>query len=134
MIPHGTYSFFRLLFQQRLGRFRRNRKIIRVLGAHGLPDFGHGFWFQGRKAPAGIHPLAVASSASKRQSSAGRSPEGRSHARIRQTLQHWQKDTDLAYIRDLKEIAMLPAEEQEAWKKLWADVGELLKKVEEKAK
>jgi hypothetical protein len=29
---------------------------------------------------------------------------------------------------------MLPAEEQEAWKKLWADVGELLKKVEEKAK
>jgi serine/threonine-protein kinase len=56
------------------------------------------------------------------------------HARIRQTLQHWQQDTDLASIRDPNEIAKLPADEQEAWKKLWAEVAELLKMVKEKPK
>jgi serine/threonine protein kinase len=54
------------------------------------------------------------------------------HGRIRTILQHWQKDTDLVGIRDAKEVAKLPPEEQEAWKKMWSDVAELLKKVEEK--
>jgi hypothetical protein len=57
-------------------------------------------------------------------------PKG--HARIRQTLQHWQKDPNLAGIRDPNAVAKLPADEQEACKKLWADVTALLKKIEEK--
>ena len=44
-------------------------------------------------------------------------------------LQHWQKGPDLAGIRDPDGIAALPADEQEACKKLWADVAALLKKV-----
>jgi hypothetical protein len=31
-------------------------------------------------------------------------------------------------VRDAKALAKLPAEEQEAWRILWADVAELLKK------
>jgi hypothetical protein len=41
---------------------------------------------------------------------------------------------DLASIRDSKVLAKLAPNEQEACKKLWADVAELLKKVEEKPK
>jgi eukaryotic-like serine/threonine-protein kinase len=52
------------------------------------------------------------------------------HARIRQTLQHWREDADLARIRDLKELAKLPADEQDACKNLWAETAALLKKVE----
>jgi hypothetical protein len=51
---------------------------------------------------------------------------------VKKTLQDWQKDSDLAGIRDPDAVAKLPAEEQEACKKLWADVAALLKKVEEK--
>jgi hypothetical protein len=54
------------------------------------------------------------------------------HARIHQTLQNWQKDPGLVFIRDPDAVAKLPADEREACKKLWADVAELLKKVEEK--
>jgi hypothetical protein len=38
----------------------------------------------------------------------------------------------LAGIRDPDAVAKLPADEQEACKKLWADVAELLKTIEEK--
>jgi hypothetical protein len=51
------------------------------------------------------------------------------HARIRQTLQHWLKDADLAGIRDPAAVAKLPAGEKEACKKLWAEVADLLTKV-----
>ena len=44
------------------------------------------------------------------------------------TLEHWQRDTDLAGVRDPAALEKLTAEEQEAWRKLWADVAELLKK------
>jgi hypothetical protein len=44
----------------------------------------------------------------------------------------WQKAADLAGIHDSDAVAKLPPEEQEACKKLWADVAALLKKVEEK--
>jgi predicted ribosomally synthesized peptide with SipW-like signal peptide len=50
------------------------------------------------------------------------------------TLNHWRKDTDLAGIRDKSALAGLPAEEQKACTRLWADVTALLKKAEEKAK
>jgi hypothetical protein len=47
-------------------------------------------------------------------------------------LHHWQKDADLAAIRDPDGVAKLPADEQEACKKLWDDAAALLKTVEEK--
>jgi hypothetical protein len=46
---------------------------------------------------------------------------------VRITLTRWQKDADLAGVRDEKELAKLPAEEQQAWRKLWADVDALLR-------
>jgi tetratricopeptide (TPR) repeat protein len=47
---------------------------------------------------------------------------------IQQNLQHWQSDPDLAGVRDRNELARLPAAEQTAWKKLWADVAALRQK------
>ena len=47
-------------------------------------------------------------------------------------MQHWEEDADLASIRDKEAVSKLPADEQEACRKLWADVAELLKKVQEK--
>ncbi len=52
-------------------------------------------------------------------------------ATIVQTLRRWQSDTDLASIRDAAELAKLSAEEQKAFNELWAEVAELLLKVEE---
>jgi hypothetical protein len=49
-------------------------------------------------------------------------------------LQHWQQDTDLAGLRDGAAVARLPADERQACQQLWADVAELLKQVQEKAK
>jgi serine/threonine-protein kinase len=45
-------------------------------------------------------------------------------------LRHWQGDGDLAGLRDRAALAKLPAEEREAWQKLWAEVEALLKKWE----
>ena len=45
-----------------------------------------------------------------------------------QQLRHWQQDSDLSGLRDAREVAKLPADEQEACKKLWADVQALLDK------
>ena len=47
-------------------------------------------------------------------------------------LRYWQADAALAGVRDAAELAKLPADEQEAWHKLWADVEALLKKAPEK--
>jgi serine/threonine-protein kinase len=49
-------------------------------------------------------------------------------AQVRQMLAHWQRDPDLAGLRDAAELAKLPADEQAAWRKLWADVEALLKR------
>jgi uncharacterized protein (TIGR03067 family) len=54
------------------------------------------------------------------------------HSHIRQTLQHWQNNPDLASIREPAAVAKLPADVPEACKNLWADVEALLNKVEEK--
>jgi WD40 repeat protein len=43
-------------------------------------------------------------------------------------LSDWKQDNDLADIRDTAALAKLPAEEQKAFTRLWADVAELLKK------
>jgi tetratricopeptide (TPR) repeat protein len=45
-------------------------------------------------------------------------------------LAHWQKDADLAGLRDKAALAKLPAEERAACERLWADVAALLKKAE----
>ncbi|MFO0959402.1 MAG: serine/threonine-protein kinase [Isosphaeraceae bacterium] len=45
-----------------------------------------------------------------------------------QTLQHWKQDADLASIRD--RIEQLPEAERAAWRSLWAEVDELLKKAQ----
>ena len=50
---------------------------------------------------------------------------------VQQTLRFWQKDTDLAGLRDAAPLAKLPAEEQKALAQLWADVNELSKKATE---
>jgi hypothetical protein len=49
-------------------------------------------------------------------------------------LQHWQTDPDLAGLRDPEPLAKLPESEQEACRKLWADVAALLKKAQEAKK
>jgi hypothetical protein len=51
-------------------------------------------------------------------------------AEVQQVAKHWQKDADLAGIRDKAALAKLPAEERAAWEKLWADVAAVLKKAE----
>ncbi len=52
--------------------------------------------------------------------------------KAQQALQHWQSDTDLAGIRDRDAVAKLPADEREACRQLWADVADLLKRVDNK--
>ena len=47
-----------------------------------------------------------------------------------QHMRHWQEDSDLAGLRDAAELAKLPADEQEACKKLWADVQTVLDKAD----
>jgi hypothetical protein len=47
-----------------------------------------------------------------------------------QTLQHWKADTDLASLRDPAALALLPSDEQAAWKALWADVDALLRRAQ----
>jgi hypothetical protein len=46
--------------------------------------------------------------------------------RLARTLRHWQKDADLAAVRNPEALGKLPAEEQVQWRKLWADVAALL--------
>jgi serine/threonine protein kinase/Flp pilus assembly protein TadD len=55
---------------------------------------------------------------------AGRKPED--CGAVRQRLSHWQADPDLAGLRDPAAVAGLPADEREAWRRLWADVEVLL--------
>ncbi len=45
-------------------------------------------------------------------------------------LPGWQQPPDFAGVRDKEALAALPEAEQEAWRKVWADVEELLRKVE----
>ncbi|HMF19409.1 MAG TPA: tetratricopeptide repeat protein, partial [Gemmataceae bacterium] len=42
-------------------------------------------------------------------------------------LKHWQCDPDLSSVRDATELAKLPQAEQQAWRKLWSEVDQLLK-------
>jgi serine/threonine-protein kinase len=53
---------------------------------------------------------------------------------VPQALRHWQKDTDLAGIRDKTALAKLPNAEQTPFIQFWAEVAALLKKAETPAK
>ncbi|MEO2088917.1 MAG: hypothetical protein ABGY75_05395 [Gemmataceae bacterium] len=48
-----------------------------------------------------------------------------------QVLRHWQRDGDLAGLRDNVALADIPADERKAFAQLWADVAVLLEKVEQ---
>jgi tetratricopeptide (TPR) repeat protein len=50
-------------------------------------------------------------------------------ASIRQWLQHWQSDPDLAGVRSRDALARLPAKERQQWERLWSDVEALLRRV-----
>ncbi len=56
------------------------------------------------------------------------SEDPKSRAAEKQTLRHWQEDTDLASVRDAATQEKLPEVERTDWKKLWTDVEELVKK------
>jgi serine/threonine-protein kinase len=47
-------------------------------------------------------------------------------------MQHWRQDADLVGLRDPDAVAKLPAEEQEACRKLWDEVEAVLRKTESK--
>jgi serine/threonine-protein kinase len=49
-------------------------------------------------------------------------------AGVQGTLAHWQKDRDLADVRDKAALDELAAEERAAWRKLWAEVDALRKR------
>jgi serine/threonine-protein kinase len=53
-------------------------------------------------------------------------PQARSG--VVQNLQQWMRVPDLAGIRDAEALARLPADEQKAWRTLWADVDSLRKR------
>jgi serine/threonine-protein kinase len=49
-------------------------------------------------------------------------------AAARQTLAYWQRDSDLAGVRDAADLARLPEGERDACRKLWAEVADLLQR------
>jgi serine/threonine-protein kinase len=51
---------------------------------------------------------------------------------VQQRLEHWQRDPDLASIRDLEGLATLPDAERPEWQRLWEDVAAVLRKAEKK--
>jgi tetratricopeptide (TPR) repeat protein len=54
------------------------------------------------------------------------------HVAAQQSLSQWQRDPDLAGLRDKAALDKLPAEEQKAFAQLWADVAALQKADKEK--
>ena len=59
------------------------------------------------------------------------SPDRRANpAAVQEALSHWQKDPDLAGLRDQAALVKLLAGEQKAFTQLWSDVAALLKKAE----
>jgi serine/threonine-protein kinase len=53
------------------------------------------------------------------------------NAQVRQWLQKWQTDGDLACVRSRDAIPRLPDEERKQWEGLWSDVDSLLRRVSE---
>ena len=53
------------------------------------------------------------------------------NAQVRQRLQHWQTDSDLAGVRARDALAQLPEEERKQWESLWSKVDAMLRRVSE---
>jgi hypothetical protein len=62
---------------------------------------------------------------------AKKTPEAR--AAVREQMQHWQTDTDLAGVRGPEALAKLPEGERRDWQKLWSDLADMLKRAQEKS-
>jgi tetratricopeptide (TPR) repeat protein/tRNA A-37 threonylcarbamoyl transferase component Bud32 len=58
------------------------------------------------------------------------SAQPQDRATVLKMLRHWQRDRDLASVRDANALAKLAPAEREAWRKLWAAVEALLAKAE----
>jgi serine/threonine-protein kinase len=71
--------------------------------------------------------LALWSNQAQKATSAAR-------AAVQKTLQHWQKDANLAGVRDGAALEKLPEGERGEWNKLWSDVAALRKKCAESSK
>jgi serine/threonine-protein kinase len=50
------------------------------------------------------------------------------HGRINRMLEQWQREPDLAGLRDAEPLKKLPAEEQTAWRNFWALVARLVER------
>jgi tetratricopeptide (TPR) repeat protein len=48
-------------------------------------------------------------------------------------LKHWLADPDFVGVREPQALAKLPEAERQAWQKLWKDISEMLKRVQQKA-
>jgi serine/threonine protein kinase/tetratricopeptide (TPR) repeat protein len=48
-------------------------------------------------------------------------------------LKHWLADPDFAGVRGPEAFAKLPADERQAWQKLWKDISDMLKRAQKKA-
>jgi tetratricopeptide (TPR) repeat protein len=58
---------------------------------------------------------------------------GKAGPLIAQQMQHWLQDSDFAGVRGDKALAKLPEDERVLWRKVWADVAEMLAKTQGKA-
>jgi eukaryotic-like serine/threonine-protein kinase len=56
------------------------------------------------------------------------STDKKSRGEAKQSLTYWQTDSDLAGIRDAKELAVLPAAERESWQQFWSEVKAVLQR------
>jgi hypothetical protein len=54
--------------------------------------------------------------------------DGKGREALKQTLQAWQTDTDLASVRDRAALLKLPEAERTAWQQLWTEVEALRQK------
>jgi hypothetical protein len=62
----------------------------------------------------------------------GTKPDPKARALVGQTMQHWQRDRDLAGVRDQGALAQLPEAERAAWQQLWAEVEALRQRAQAK--
>src|SRR5262249_38227573 len=60
-------------------------------------------------------------------------PEPTAKRVVRERIQHWQQDADLASVRDNAALGKLPDDERKDWRQLWDDVAALLQKVEQRS-
>jgi tetratricopeptide (TPR) repeat protein len=58
------------------------------------------------------------------------SAKAEERAAAQRTLRHWQQAPDLAGVRDKQALAKLAAEERAEWEKLWAEVADLLRRLD----